>query len=311
MPKIRTAFKILQEPGKLVRILGDKKFFNWMPDKQYLKLLYKTETGRRLNFKNPRTYNEKLQWIKLYDKKPEYTLYADKYRVREYISKTIGGEHLIPLLDVYNSVSEIEWDGFPDQFVLKCTHGSGSNIICKDKSKLDIVEAERKLEKWMKKNWYWFGREWCYKNIKPRIICEKYMVDESGYELKDYKFFCFNGEPKLVQVDYDRFAGHERNVYSLEWEFIDVIIKYPNNPKRQIEKPKNLDGMIKIAAILSKGIPHVRVDLYDVNGSIYFGEMTFYHGSGFEKIIPESYDYLLGNWIKLPLPNSSNVKNEN
>src|SRR5690606_20869532 len=151
------------------------------------------ETGKFLNLRNPKTYNEKLQWLKLYDRNIDYLKYVDKYEVRSYIKEKIGEEYLIPLIDVYDSVEEIDWDSLPDKFVLKCTHGSNCNIICKDKKELDIEDSKNKLEKWMKKSWYWFGREWVYKDLKPRIICEKYMVDESGVELKDYKFFCFNG----------------------------------------------------------------------------------------------------------------------
>ena len=219
--------------------------------------------------------------------------------MRLYIAKTIGDTYLIPLLGIYNSVEEINWDLLPNKFVLKCTHGSGANIICMDKNKLDIQASKMKLNKWMKRSWYWFGREWSYKNVKPRIICEKYMVDESDKELKDYKIFCFNGEPKLIQVDFNRFAEHKRNIYTTDWEYVDLSIKYPNQHAFIIPKPKKLDKMLRFSRLLSKNIPHVRVDFYSVYNQKFFGEMTFYHGSGFEKFTPESYNKLLGRWIDL------------
>ncbi len=301
MSKIRTAYNLFKKPRKLVRVLGDKKLFNWIPDPLYLKLVYWTETGQKLNLENPKSYNEKIQWIKLYDRRPEYSTYADKYAVRNYIASTIGEEYLIPLLGVYESVEEIPWDEFPEQFVLKCTHGSGSNILCMDKSKLDINSAKKKLEKWMKKNWYWFGREWAYKNIKPRIICEKFMVDESGIELKDYKIFCFNGKAKIIQVDYGRFTNHKRNLYDTEWQYIPASIKLPTDPNVVIKKPSKLETMLKLAEILAKDYPHVRVDFYSINDKIYFGELTFYHGSGFEKFEPEEFGLTMGNLIELPV----------
>jgi len=300
MPKIRTLYKLMKNPEKFIRVLGEKGVFNWLSDEQYLKLIYRAETGKKLDLENPKSFNEKLQWLKLYDRNPEYVKLVDKYEVRKYIAEKIGEEYLIPLIGVYNSVDEIDWNNLPQKFVLKCTHGSGCNIICKDKSELNINLAKKKLNKWMKKNWYWFGREWPYKYIKPRIICEKYMVDESGKELKDYKIFCFNGEPKVIQVDYNRFINHKRNLYDLEWNYMPLSIKYPNDPNKIINKPQRLGEMLNIARILSKDYPHVRVDFYSINEKIYFGELTFYHGSGFEKFEPESYNYVFGSWLQLP-----------
>lgn len=301
MTKLKTLIYFYKNPRKLIRLLGDYKLFNWLPDQIYLKFVYWGETGKKLNLDTPITFNEKLQWIKLNDRKPEYSKYADKYNVRSYVSKIIGEQYLIPLLGVYDSVEEIDWDSLPNKFVLKCTHGSGSNIICTDKEILDIEVTKMKLGKWMKKSWYWFGREWCYKDIKPRIICEKYLVDESGTELKDYKIFCFNGEPKLIQVDFSRFVEHKRNLYSVDWKYVDGTIKYPNQPSFNIKKPQKLDDMLRCAKILSGNIPHVRIDFYSINDQIYFGEMTFYHGSGYEEFEPESLGILMGSWIDLPI----------
>lgn len=294
--------RYLKSPRKLIRTLGDKKFFNWLPDKVYLKLVYWGETGRSLNLKNPKTFNEKLQWLKLNDRKQEYTKYVDKYEVRSYIKETIGEEYLIPLLGVYNSVDEIDWSYLPEKFVLKCTHGSGCNIICTDKKKLDIEKAKKKLSKWMKKNWYWFGREWVYKDIKPHIICEKYMVDESGTELKDYKFMCFFGKVKCIFACSRRNseAGLNINIYDKDWNLIPVRRNNKNNGQ-EIVRPMNYEEMLRFAETLSKNIPFVRVDFYEANEQLYFGELTFYPGSGFEEFIPETYDFLLGEWISLPI----------
>ncbi|UJL48319.1 glycosyl transferase [Virgibacillus sp. NKC19-16] len=292
--------KYIKNPLNLVGLLGARGFLNWVPDKLYLKVIFRAKTGKKLNLDNPRSYNEKLQWFKVYDRKEEYCKYVDKYEVRSYVSRKLGQDYLIPVIGVYDSVEEIDWNALPNQFVLKCTHGSGTNIICNNKEELDINASKKMLNRWMKKNWYWYGREWPYKNVRPRIICEKYMVDESGTELKDYKIFCFNGEPKLIQVDFGRFTEHKRHLYSTDWEFIDAEINHiPNNPSI-IPKPRSLDEMLRCAGIISKYIPQVRVDFYSINNQIYFGEMTFSHHSGFAKFEPESLEMQMGEWIKLP-----------
>ncbi len=300
MKIIKYVKKYIKNPLGIIYALGKQGWFKWIPDKIYLKLIYRGATGKRLNLNSPVAFNEKLQWLKMYDRRPEYSVYVDKYEVRTYVTETIGEQYLIPLLAVYNDVNEIDWENLPNQFVLKCTHGSNSNIICSDKSELDIESCKQKLKKWMKKNWYWFGREWPYKNVKPRIICEKYMVDESGTELKDYKIFCFSGEPKLIQVDFNRFSDHKRNIYDTDWTLLPIEIKCPSDKSRTISKPAKLGDMLSFAKILSKDYPHVRVDFYSINGEIYFGEITFFHGSGFEKIIPEEFNIEMGKWIKLP-----------
>lgn len=291
--------RYLRKPRKLIRTLGNKGYFNWMDDKTYLKLVYWGETKQKLDLDNPVTFNEKIQWLKLYDRNMEYSKYADKYEVRKFVKDKIGENYLIPLIGVYNNVGEIKWSDLPNKFVIKCTHGSGSNIICNNKSNLDINKSIDKINIWMKKNWYWFGREWSYKNIKPRIICEKYMVDESQVELKDYKIFCFDGKPQLIEVDFNRFVQHKRNIYTTKWEFVDANIRYPNDSSIKIEKPSNLEKMLELATKLSENIPQVRVDFYSIKDNIYFGEMTFYHGSGFEEFEPKSLGVKMGQWIKL------------
>ena len=303
MPIVKTLFRLMKNPQKLVRILGDKGFFNWLSDEQYLKLIYRAETGKKLNLINPKSFNEKLQWLKLYYRNPQYVKLVDKYEVRKYIAEKIGEEYIIPLIGVYNSVDEIDWDSLPEQFVLKCTHGSGCNIICKNKSELNINLAKQKLHKWMKKNWYWFGREWPYKNVKPRIICEQYIIDQSGTELKDYKFMCFNGKAKCVFVCSNRNSteGLNIDIYNINWELMPV--ERPDSPNSGciIPKPKTFDMMVQFAEKLSRDMIFVRVDFYESNGQLFFGELTFYPASGFKKFEPEYYDYLFGTWLQLPL----------
>lgn len=271
----------------------------FIPDRALLKVKYKYHTGKNLNLFQPKKYTEKLQWLKLYNRKTEYTNYVDKFEVRAFISKTIGEKYLIPLIGCYDNVNEIKWDDLPNKFVLKCTHGSHCNIICEDKSKLDIQKSKKQLKKWMKRNWFWYGREWPYKNVKPRIICEEFMVDESGVELKDYKFLCFNGEPKVIQVDYDRFSNHKRNLYDIKWNYIPVSFLVPSDKGVNIKKPEKLAEMLNLAKILSKDHPHLRVDFYSIENNIYFGEMTFYPESGFGKFSPEEYDSKMGKLITL------------
>jgi hypothetical protein len=292
---------ILLHPSWLIIWLGRRLPWAWfIPDKCFLKIKYFLTFGKKLNLRNPEAFNEKLQWLKLYDRKPEYTHMADKYEVRKYIIEKMGEEYLIPLLGVWNTFDSIDFSKLPNEFVLKCTHDSGSVIICKDKNAFDINKARKKINSCLNKNYYLPGREWCYKNIESKIIAEKYMVDESNIELKDYKIHCFNGEPKIIQVDFARFTNHKRNMYSSSWEYIPFTTEYPTDSCIQIRKPQSLDLMLKIARKLSKNTNYLRVDLYSINEKIYFGELTLYHGSGNEHFFPSEYDKILGGWITLP-----------
>lgn len=295
--RLQSVLNIIKKPRKIIRYLGDKRLFNWLSDEKYLKLVFLFETGKRLNLNNPVTFNEKLQWLKLYDRKPEYCTYVDKYEVRDYIKKTIGEKYLIPLIGVYESVSDIPWDALPDSFVLKCTHGSGSNIICKDKSKLNIREAITKLNKWMKKNWYWFGREWPYKDLKPRIICEEFISD-TGTTPDDYKIMCFNGEPRIIQVHRDRFGkGHTEDFYNLDGKRLPCR-KIAVSAENELD-PNNFKEMVRLARVLAKGHPYIRCDFYRVGGKVYFGELTFYDASGFTDFEPEVYNKIIGDMLKI------------
>lgn len=269
-------------------------------DTLYIKLDYFFNCKKLLHLTHPKRYNEKLQWLKLHYKKDIYTKLVDKYEVKGIVASKIGNKHIIPTLGVWDRFEDIDFDELPERFVLKCTHDSGGLVICKDKKGLDYNQTKKKINKSLKRQYFLEHREYPYKNVKPRIIAEQYMVDESGFELKDYKIFCFNGIPRFIEVDFNRFKGHKRNIYSTSWELLPFEIQDPSNPAILHERPICLDEMLSIASNLSSGFPHVRVDLYVVNGQIYFGELTFFHGAGMEKFKPDTWDYKLGEWLQLP-----------
>lgn len=297
---------------KIKRALTDEKIrfsymakmglFDHMPDEQYLKRKYKSCMGVELDLDNPQTFNEKLQWLKLYDRRPEYTMMVDKYKVREYIAEQLGEEYLIPLLGVWDDPDEIDFDALPDQFVLKCNHNSGLGMcICKDKSKLNIAKIKKELREGVAQDYYLTGREWPYKNVPRKIICEKYMVDNQTSELRDYKLFCFDGNVMFFKVDFGRFTEHHANYYDRDGKLLNMgEADYPPIPEKNIEIPKNIGIMIEFAEKLSKGIPFVRIDFYDVDGKIYFGEITFYPAAGFGKFEPKQWDKTFGDWLILP-----------
>lgn len=290
--------RIIKNPKIIIYKLCDIGAFNWMDDETYLKMKFRLKVGYKLNLDNPRSFNEKIQWLKLHDRRPEYTELVDKYEVKKIVSDLVGEEYVIPTIGIYDSFDEIDFDKLPQQFVLKCTHDSGGIVICKDKSKLNLKQTRKKIEKCLKTNYFWIGREWAYKNVKPRIICEKYMEDKSG-ELFDYKVFNFDGKPKLIQVDYDRFAEHKRNLYSTDWEYIDAEICYPTDKTRRIERPVALEKMLDLSSKISDRYPHARIDFYNIDDAIYFGEVTLYHGSGFEDFRPKELGIEMGSWLNL------------
>lgn len=276
-------------------ILLQKGVFDSWDDEKYLKFTYQMRTGLKLNLKNPRLFNEKLQWLKLYDRNPEYTRMVDKYEVKIYMADKIGKQYIIPTLGVWDRFDDIDFDALPEQFVLKCTHDSGGLVICKDKSKLDRQFAREKIEKSLMTNYYLSGREWPYKSVKHRIIAEPYMEDSQEKELRDYKFFCFDGYVDNVMLAMDRSSGDTKfYFFNKNWELMRLNIRGKNAPKDfTLPKPNGIDEMFEMASELSKGIPFVRVDLYYCNGHIYFGEMTFFPQSGFDaNLLPETDDYL-------------------
>ncbi|KGQ57212.1 glycosyl transferase [Gallibacterium anatis str. Avicor] len=307
--KIKRAISLYKKDKQLIPFailvnlteLGITKIIS---DKLYLRLMYKLATGNGLNLENPQRFNEKLQWLKLNDRRDIYTTMCDKYRVRDYIKKIIGEEYLIPLLGVWEKVEDIDFKSLPNQFVLKCNHDSGSVLICKDKSSFDIEKAKKKLSSRLKRNGYWFGREWSYKNIKPCIIAEKYMFNEGESDLIDYKFYCFDGVPTFCQVICDRSVSETIDFFDLNWihqTFSGIHIGNTpfNNSNKIISKPINLDKMIKFSKLLSEGKPFSRIDFYDIKGKLYFGEITLYPAAGFGKFEPDEWDYKLGAMIKL------------
>lgn len=270
-------------------------------DELYIRMEYFFCRKRLLHLKHPVRFNEKLQWLKVNDIREEYTQLVDKYEVKKIVAAKIGGKYVIPLLGVWNHFDEIDFDKLPGQFVLKCTHDSGGLVICTDKNKLDRKEARKKIEKSLKSDYFYEHREYPYRNVTPRVIAEKYMTDETGWQLKDYKIFCFNGEPKFIEVDYDRYVGHKLNVYDTEWNFVDFYMTSPNDRSVSIEKPERLAEMLDLARTLAESHVFVRVDFYSVGENIYFGEMTFHPGAGCIDFHPDEYDYILGGMLKLPV----------
>lgn len=276
---------------------------HFCPEHIFLDHMFQKKLGRRINWKNLKTFNEKLQWLKLHDRNPKYIDLVDKYKVKDYIADILGKEYIIPTLGTWESVEEIDFDSLPEQFVLKCTHDSGSVRICKNKEEFDIEEAKRFLSASLKKNPYYYTKEWPYKYVKPRIMAEKYMVDESEKELKDYKIMCFNGVPDSIMLCTDRASGHTKfYFFDKNWNLKRYNVLGKQAPKDfALPKPDGLNKMFEIAERLSQNIPFVRVDLYNVRGAIYFGEMTFYPDSGFDpNLLPET-DVYFGQLLDLKL----------
>lgn len=281
-----------------------KNFFGFLPDKLYLSLRYRCQMDRWINWKHPKTFTEKLQWLKVYDYKPEYTRLVDKLAVKDYVADRIGKEYIIPTLGVWDRVEDIDWDSLPNQFVLKTTHGGGGCgvVICRDKNTLDKEKAIEKLKKSMRSNAGKTYREKPYLNVPRKIIAEKFMAEKTftiSPELVDYKFYCFSGVPKLIMVANGRSTGDKRFAYyDTEWNPVDIKWGAPK-PDEEFPKPSNLDELLKVASTLSSTLVHARIDLYNIDAHVYFGEITFYDGSGFEKIEPQSYDEYLGNLMNL------------
>lgn len=277
-------------------IKGTYKFW---PDSVWLRFIYWHRLHRNLNLKNPRRFTEKLNWLKLHDRNPLYTILVDKYEVKQYIKEILGKQMVIPSYGVWNHFDDIDFDQLPEKFVMKCTHDSGRFCICKDKTAFDIQSAKSKLEKSMNNNFFWWTREWPYKNVKPRIIVEKFMEEGDGEPLTDYKFFCFNGEPQMMYISKDVSTDPRTDFFDMNWNHLPFRLKDPH-ADRMPTKPEKFEEMKEIARKLSKGIPHVRVDMYVINNNIYFGEMTFYHNSGIFSVTPDEWDYKIGEWLELP-----------
>ena len=268
-----------------------------LPDKIYIKKLYEKRTGQKLNLKNPKTFNEKCNWLKLYNRRPEYTIMVDKYKAREYIAEKIGEQYLVPLLGVWDSPDEIDFDALPNEFVLKCNHDNGV-IICRDKSKLDIEKTKKELAARLSRDYYKKLREWPYKNVPRKIICEKFMENTNNEELYDYKLLCFNGKVRIVEINSERFSGCcKEDHFDINWNHIDVTGK-PSSGK-ELEKPLFFDEMVSIAELFAHNIAFLRVDFNYWNNKLYLGEFTFFYG-GSMKPFKEPWESNFGDWIELP-----------
>lgn len=279
------------------------------PDELYLKIRYYIYFGRKLNLKNPKTFNEKIQWLKLNFCPDIYATMVDKYEAKKYVANIIGEEYIIPTIGVWEDVDKIDFDSLPERFVMKCNHNSGHGMfICKDKSQMDLRSVKKELRAGLKEKFYKMAHEMQYKNVKPLVIAEQYIEDSSENGLIDYKFFCFDGIVKICEVISNRFNGRLcANYYDLDWNILPIgSKKMPSDPTMLVSKPKNLAKMIEIASELSKGFPHIRVDLYNVDGNIYFGELTLTHNGGMNPFVPIEWDYIIGSWLHLPQPSVLN-----
>ena len=302
MASINSLMIIIKDPKeRRLRIL--KTFRKWMSEEAYITSLYKLKVGRELDLANPRTYTEKIQWLKLYDRNPKYTMMQDKYLVREYVSKMIGDEYLIPLLGVWERVDDIDFNSLPNQFVLKCNHDCASVIICRDKTSFNVMVAKEKLNRCLKRDYSIAGGEWAYRDIKRRIIAEQYMHDNNEKTLNDYKFFCFSGKAKIVMITSGEAHTKERRLdfYDMDFNPLDIRRGEMLKSGQPINKPLGIDELIPLVEKIADGIPFVRVDFYLINGHPYFGEIAFYPSSGFAEFSPYEWEERIGSWIELPV----------
>lgn len=274
-------------------------FYRSMNDREFVVRKYEAKMGRKIDIENPKTFNEKLQWLKLYDRKSDYTKMVDKQEVKKYVSEKIGSKYIIETLGVWKKFNEINFESLPEQFVIKCTHDSGGLAICRQKETFDVKKAKKKINKSLRSSYFYYGREWPYKNVEPRIIAERYLEDEAGEELKDYKVMCFAGKAKLIQVHCGRFKEHLQDFYDTDWNKLDI---YQGTPQSEevMPKPVFYDEMIALSEILSRDIPQLRVDWYYTNNQLYFGELTFFDASGYWAFEPNIWDEKMGEWIELP-----------
>ncbi len=299
---IKKILRAVRDPKYRFDLLQVRGWYRNWSDEAYLKKKFRVYMKKNLNLSSPKTFNEKIQWLKLYDRKPIYTTMVDKYEVKKYVADKIGEQYIIPTLGVWDRFDDIDFDGLPDQFVLKCTHDSGGLVICKDKNTFDKVAAKKKIERSLKRNYFLVHREWPYKDVKRRIIAEQYMEDAKTAELRDYKFFCFDGVAKGLFIATERQKQNEEvkfDFFDMDFNHLDLRQGHPN-AKILPEKPEMFEEMRRLAGELSRGVPQLRVDFYEVNGKTYFGELTFSHFAGLVPFRPEEWDYTFGSWITLP-----------
>lgn len=299
-------YKAITHPSDLLEYIIHKTgVAEGLDDERYLRLIYFIKFHHRLNLDNPTTYNEKLQWLKLHDHNPKYPIMVDKITAKDYVASIIGKEYIIPTLAVYDSVEDIRLEELPEQFVLKTNHSGGNSgvVICSDRSSFDLEAAKKKLQHSLNTDMFPHSREWPYSQIKPRVFAEKYMSDSNGSAPDDYKVHNFNGVPKVILVCRDRFkdSGLTSDFYSEKWEHLNIQRPLHVNSSKPAERPKELDKMLELSETLSKDIPFVRTDFYSIEGKLYFGELTFYPASGFQRFIPEEWDKKLGEWLVIPV----------
>ncbi len=282
-------------------LFGIIKKMKFLPTEFYLKIFFEYYTGKKLNLEDPKEFNEKIQWLKAYYRPPILTQLVDKYSVRSFVEERVGSQYLNTLFKVYHKVSDVNFDELPEQFVIKGAHGYNFNILVPDKSELNRVRAKLRMRKWMSKNQYYRGGlEWAYKNVEPKIIAEKYLIEEGKPSISDFKYFFFNGKPEFIQVDLDRSVDHVRTYVDMNWqplEFETIGIKKNKGP---VEIPQNHKEMTRVATKLAEGFPFVRVDLYNLQGKILFGELTFYPTDGRMEFYPDRYNEIIGNYLELP-----------
>lgn len=296
----------ISRPSLLVhKLLNFLYGCNLLSDKLFLSLKFRLKMGGGINWKSPHTFNEKLQWLKLYNRRPEYTIMADKIEAKKWVAERIGEKYIIPTLGVWTKAEEVDFDTLPDKFVIKCNHNSGTGMyICKDKQQMDVQKVRNGLRTGLQEDYFHHNGEWPYKNIKPRIIAEQYIEDKKSHELYDYKFFCFNGKVKLFKIDFDRFTEHHANYYTPTGEILPLVeTAYPPQFDRIISMPSTLPQMISLAETLSCGIPFLRVDFYTIGMDIFFGELTFFPTSGMTPFEPKDWDKKLGDMLILPTKN--------
>lgn len=306
MSKFKTAKNLLFNDRKaLIEAAYENfrrsKLSHVVPDRIYIMWTYQVYFGNIINLRNPKTFNEKLNWLKLNYRYPVMTTMVDKAEVKKYVAGIIGDQYIIPTIGVWDKVEDIPWSSLPNQFVIKGVHDSSSVIICQDKQVLSIEAAREKLNRSLQTNLYYWGREWPYKNLKPRIIAEQLLVSSDGSEVKDYKFFCFNGIVKVFKIDFNRFVEHRANYYDRQGNLLDIgEVVCPPDTKAAIKMPFHVDLMIELAEELSKGYPFLRVDFYEVDAKVYFGELTFYPASAFGRFTDDAWDKMMGSWLLLP-----------
>ena len=298
---VNKIIKFTTDPYFRFKIMSSYGFLKGMPDEEYIKRQYQYITGLKLNLDNPQRFNEKLNWLKLYYRKPVFTTMVDKYAVKDYLKPIIGERHIVPLLGVWNHFDEIDFDRLPAKFVLKTTHGSGGIFICRDKKTFDYKEAKRRLDRALGRNYYYSSREWPYKDVIPRIIAEEYMQDGDTLNLNVYKVFCFSGEPALIQtIQNDKTKDETIDYFDTSWNLQELRQNFPNS-KHPLSKPKTLDEILRLSRLCSKGFPFLRTDWYEINGEVYFSEFTFFTDAGYQPFYPDEWDIKLGKLVTLPL----------